>query len=293
MVCRDSLKDNQMDLFLPYFKMALFMRVHRTVALIALCTILFQYPKFTSAKNRPTRSDQTPVVATGTLDGPADNAEAAGDGSGPDADDEPPQLKQQKKLLKIYKEHFREKRKEQISVAESLVAKSDYSRQYSLAKALMDQVFRQLRQSQKNLTDIVLIELPPIPAQNMSILDSLVNVWENTALLGDVILRLPDISHRMIDNHKLRREVLSWAVHLCQDSPVYLEEHRKQLELVLQEMNMADVPDPSYSNPFSEANMRAKQEEAEETHRLQQLAVDRLRRRRARGPRLSQLRVDL
>lgn len=160
----------------------------------------------------------------------------------PGDDTEPLQLKQQKKLLKIYQEYFREKRIEQIAVAESFVAKADYSRQYNLAKVLMDQVFRQLRQSQKNLTDVVLSELPAIPAQNMSILDSLVNVWENTALLGDVILRLPDISHRMIDNHKLRREVLSWAVRLCQDSPVYLEEHRKQLDLVLQEMEMADTP---------------------------------------------------
>eukprot|EP00035_Acanthoeca_spectabilis_P035612 m.35561 g.35561 ORF g.35561 m.35561 type:complete len:262 (+) comp7453_c0_seq1:173-958(+) len=198
--------------------------------------------------------------------------------------------KSEAKTLKLYQEAFREKRVVQVATAESIVDKGDYVKQYALVKVLVDPTFRTLRQAQKNLTGVDLASLPPIPNKNRTILESALNVWEGTALLGDLILRLPDILHRMIDNHALRKEVLNWAVRLCAVSPMYEPTHRTQLELVLQEMGLADVPDPTYSNPFSEASRRKRAIERAAAKAAQEAEIERLIERKRRGPQLSRRR---
>eukprot|EP00038_Savillea_parva_P021397 m.34594 g.34594 ORF g.34594 m.34594 type:complete len:290 (+) comp5158_c0_seq2:76-945(+) len=192
--------------------------------------------------------------------------------------------------IKVYRQSFEEKRSIQIATAESLASKDDYSKQYALAKVLVDPIFRTLRQAQKNLTGVNLTALPAVPNKNRTILTAVVSTWEGTAMLGDVILRLPDILHRMIDNHALRREVLNWAVRLCLTSPIVSGPHRKHMSLVLQEMGMADVPDPTYSNPFSEVSKRKRAAEREAARAAQEREIERLVRKRGRGPLLSRYR---
>jgi hypothetical protein len=60
----------------------------------------------------------------------------------------------------------------------------------------------------------------------------------------------------MVDKHPVRRQVMGWAMGVCERSPLFSGVQGKQLQLVRQEMSMADVMDPSYSNPFSEDSLR-------------------------------------
>ena len=160
--------------------------------------------------------------------------------------------------LKSYQQHFAVKRAEQVRAAEDIWAKGEYVMRYGLAKAVLDEMFRTLRRAQRNLTGVDLAALPPVPTDNATLLEHLVLTWENTAFFGDLVLRLPDIVHAMVDGHRVRMEVIAWALNLCRDSAVYSDTHRKQLELTMQEMGLAD-PDPNYVNPFRERAIAAAQ----------------------------------
>jgi hypothetical protein len=65
-------------------------------------------------------------------------------------------------------------------------------------QVLADTSFRTLRRAQKNLTSVEVSQLPAVPISNRTVLVSLIHVWESTALLGDLVLRLPDIMHLQV-----------------------------------------------------------------------------------------------
>jgi hypothetical protein len=194
-------------------------------------------PKAPSEEERA----QMPVVAQGSL----------GDSSSKTALSEAD-------AIKSYAMHFAVKRAEQVKLAEDLWAKPEWTVRYRLVKVALDELFRTLRRAQRNLTGVDLAALPAVPVANASILEHLVLTWENTALFGDLALRLPDIVHSLVDTHKVRMEVLAWALELCLASPAFPETHRRQLELTQQEMSLV-AADPNYINPFRERDIDAAQ----------------------------------
>ena len=264
-----------------------------------------------------------------------------------------------------------------------------------MTKLLLDEVFSTLRAAQRNISDVDLAALPPFPLHNQSILHDLTVVWEKTALLGDLTLRLPDLvrnhaqqqsrtsaateqqqsrnstlhgrlrclpvsfifrsflpprvslphaptnssppslpslpcsfisspspthpytylytSHNIIyhttnkytptkkpklkvhaqtDNHNVRMQVAEWAIGVCEPSPMYEGVHGTQLGLVRQELRIADEVDPSYINPFSDANLKKQKVEHLRKQRLEQKTADKLEKKETRGPRLSILRNE-
>ena len=102
------------------------------------------------------------------------------------------------------------------------------------------------RAAQRNISDIDLAALPPFPLHNQSILRDLTVVWEKTALLGDLTLRLPDLVHAQCDNHNVRMSVAEWAIGLCETAPLFQGAHGQQLGLIRQELHIADKVDPKY-----------------------------------------------
>jgi hypothetical protein len=80
--------------------------------------------------------------------------------------------------------------------------------------------------------------------------------------------------------------VLEWGIRLCLESPVWDDTQRRQLDIVLQEMGMEERP-PGYVNPFSEAARRKRSEDRAAAELAQKTAIERLMRKRSRGPMLS------
>lgn len=80
-----------------------------------------------------------------------------------------------------------------LLIAIAFVFNFRYSDRYKMTKLLLDEVFSTLRAAQRNISDVDLAALPPFPLHNQSILHDLTVVWEKTALLGDLTLRLPDL----------------------------------------------------------------------------------------------------
>ena len=109
-----------------------------------------------------------------------------------------------------------------------------------------------------------------------------------------MLLRLPDISHRAINNHKIRKEVIFWAIQTCYGSPMYDATQQQQLDLMLQETKLAKQIDPDYENPFADETIRRKKVEMLEVRELQIAELEKLKRRKDRKPTLShEFRFDL
>lgn len=87
-----------------------------------------------------------------------------------------------------------------LLIAIAFVFNSRYSDRYKMTKLLLDEVFSTLRAAQRNISDVDLAALPPFPLHNQSILHDLTVVWEKTALLGDLTLRLPDLVRNQHSN---------------------------------------------------------------------------------------------
>lgn len=57
-------------------------------------------------------------------------------------------------------------------------------------------------------------------------------VFENTAMFGDLVLRLPDIVHSIYDKNKDWQLLLGWCYWFCKESGVFDETNGKLLHLV-------------------------------------------------------------
>jgi len=57
-------------------------------------------------------------------------------------------------------------------------------------------------------------------------------VLENTAFLGDLALRLPDITHTLLDANSDWKSLSSWAVMFCNDTRILVDKDAEHLSLV-------------------------------------------------------------
>ena len=58
------------------------------------------------------------------------------------------------------------------------------------------------------------------------------SVLENTAFFGEVLLRLPDISHEIYSKRKDWLEIMTWAVKFAEKTKVFEGVHGTFLNLV-------------------------------------------------------------
>ena len=57
-------------------------------------------------------------------------------------------------------------------------------------------------------------------------------IAENTAFFGDIVLRLPDITHDILKRNQEWDITLKWSVGFCNDTDLYEGTDRKLLHLV-------------------------------------------------------------
>jgi hypothetical protein len=201
------------------------------------------------------------------------------------------------KVIEKYKQYFTFKRKEQTNAAEQILAKTEYAYRYELTRKLVDEIFKTLRKAQRHLEAVVDLRrsdaLQEDIVLNVTTFDAAVSVWENTAFLGDLLLRLPNMVHQMIDGHLVRTQLVVWAVEASKASGVFVSPHHLQLDLILQELRLAAEIDPLYVNPFSEDELKKKEAAMLEERKKRKAKEQEQRRKEARRPRLSDPRDDL
>lgn len=83
----------------------------------------------------------------------------------------------------------------------------------------------------------------------MSCLAALANILENTALFGDIVLRLPDVAHEVLRARHEWDVLLRWCLGFSTQTRLLDPATTRLVSLVGQELGIA-AREPGYHNPY-------------------------------------------
>ncbi|XP_057313813.1 coiled-coil domain-containing protein 134-like [Hydractinia symbiolongicarpus] len=188
----------------------------------------------------------------------------------------------------LYKYGFKVKRGEQVEGIKRILKIGDYSKRYSMVKILLEKLFKVLISAKLKVTEGGYIPGDEFP-DDQEKLDDLGHVFENVAFFGDLLLRCPDITHKLYDKNQEWKIAMNWGVVFSNETDIFTGANAVMLNLVAQELEI--IPrDENYVNPYKEANIKAeqrkKQKEEERLKQQKEESKQKKKVKKRRGPRL-------
>lgn len=184
--------------------------------------------------------------------------------------------------IDMYRRMFEKHRVMQLDAVKSIQTFGDHAQRHQLVKIMIQQLFRVLSEGKVNLTQWGFMPGDPFP-MNTTVRDAMSKVLENVAMFGDLMLRLPDITHEIFDKNKEWQLILGWGVWFCNESKIFQGTSAKLLTLMAQEVNL--IPkDEHYVNPFKQENIMKEQMKFKDSKAKSKAKK---KKERKKGPRLS------
>ncbi|XP_063413972.1 coiled-coil domain-containing protein 134-like [Mytilus trossulus] len=189
-----------------------------------------------------------------------------------------------------YKRLFVEHRHIQLEAVKSLQGFDDNTRKYKLVNVMLQKLFLVLGEARQNLTQWGFVPgTDPFP-ENETVREAFSKVVENTAMFGDLVLRLPDVVHGVFDKNTEWNSLIGWCVWFSVESKVFDGGSEKLLNLMSQEINLIPKED-DYINPFTEENQKLKEkamkEVLESAKSKGKLKSTKKKKEKKKGPRMS------
>ncbi|PVD35082.1 hypothetical protein C0Q70_06363 [Pomacea canaliculata] len=136
----------------------------------------------------------------------------------------------------------------QLSAVKSMQRFGNQEAQFKLVNVMLTQLFKNLHDARQNLTMWGFLPGDEFP-QNETIRESMSKVFENTALFGDMVLRMPKAVHEFYDRNREWQLLLAWSYGFCNQSQVFEGSGETLLNLMGQEVNL--VPKSAdFVNPY-------------------------------------------
>lgn len=152
-----------------------------------------------------------------------------------------------------YVKLFEHQRAIQIDAVKSLQKSSmKYDRKYKLIETMLRDLFNVLEQAKNNLTSAGFVPGDPFP-EKQPLRDAMSKVFENTAMFGDLILRLPDLTHDIYSKNKNWEFLIGWGVWFSMESGIFKGPHEKLLTLMSMEIGLQEK-DETYVNPYKHSD---------------------------------------
>ncbi|CAB4039954.1 Hypothetical predicted protein, partial [Paramuricea clavata] len=82
-----------------------------------------------------------------------------------------------------------------MMAVENIIKMNDYEKQYRIINMIFEKLFKTVQDAKNEITTSGYIPGEEFPAEQKQ-KEAIGHIVENTALLGDVVLRLPDIAHK-------------------------------------------------------------------------------------------------
>ena len=152
---------------------------------------------------------------------------------------------------------FKYKRQIQLEAISGLLNLAKYEAKYDMVSRMFDKIFELHVKSWSLIQNSDFIPggedplaMPPLP-QDGRVLESLSTVLENCALVGDVILRLPSIAHRLLLKNSEWMTSVKHCITFCQSTRLLDPITQEMFNLAAQELNL--VPrSANFTNPYRE-----------------------------------------
>lgn len=188
--------------------------------------------------------------------------------------------------LALYRRIFKQKRLEQMMAVENIIKMNDYEKQYRIINMIFEKLFKTVQDAKNEITTSGYIPGEEFPAEQKQ-KEAIGHIVENTALLGDVVLRLPDIAHKIFSKNKEWELLTLWSLSFTNSTTIYDEVDSKLLNLMAQELKL--IPrDPNYFNPFTDEAKRKRTKAGKEVpNSSKHENKSHKKKKNARGPRLS------
>ncbi|XP_018007198.1 coiled-coil domain-containing protein 134 [Hyalella azteca] len=190
------------------------------------------------------------------------------------------------KDLLIFQHLFDERRKEHQAAVQTLMAMPDSTKQQKMITLTLEKVFQVLSSSQEKLRLAGYVPGNEFPEQE-DVRDALSQTLETTCLLGEVLLHLPSLTHKVLDKlQDQHKTLLAWGVFFTAHSSFLSENTRRLVHLMTQELGLAER-DPDYINPY------ANKKQPTGTNEAQKKTKARKKKSFKKGPTLSRHYGDL
>ncbi|KAK7096710.1 coiled-coil domain-containing protein 134-like [Littorina saxatilis] len=186
--------------------------------------------------------------------------------------------------MEHYKKLFSEQRAMQLNAVKSMQKFGSQEAKFKLVGVMLHQLFKNLQDSSQNLTAWGYTPGDEFP-ENKTVRETVSKVLENTALFGDMLLRMPQAVHEFYDKNRDWHLLMRWAFTFSNESGVFEGPHETMLNLMGQEAGL--IPkSPNYVNPF----LAAQEEEGREkipVSVVSKKAKEKKQKKIAKGPRMS------
>ncbi|XP_014250239.1 coiled-coil domain-containing protein 134-like [Cimex lectularius] len=188
----------------------------------------------------------------------------------------------------IFRNLYKAERAEQLAAVKSLLKLGKEDKQKQMVQTIAQKVFEVIKKSKKTLENARYIPGESNFPWDENVRDALSNVLENTAFFGDIILRLPDISHEVLKDNLEWNYLLKWGLFFTKQTALVDQKTHIMLTLVNQEMNYTERH-VNFTNPFRKKSIALAKEEI----LLTMKPKPKKRKTIPKGPRLSRRTDDL
>ncbi|XP_011498928.1 PREDICTED: coiled-coil domain-containing protein 134-like [Ceratosolen solmsi marchali] len=156
---------------------------------------------------------------------------------------------------KLFKRLFLERRKEHLQAIKNLKDINNYERQYKMIDALSQKIIDVIKIKKSHLEDFTDLKLAnisfstDIEAKKYDVRDAMSSVLENIAFFGDIVLNLPDITHRILRTQPQWNSTIQWSFHFLNKTRDWLDNSTLgMVNLAMQELDIVQK-EANYFNP--------------------------------------------
>lgn len=151
---------------------------------------------------------------------------------------------------------FVRRREEHKTLLDHFQRNEKYDRKFKLLEIGINQILTILRDNRQKVVNEDYSASRGFPLTT-TLIDAFTLIVENTCLIGDLILHMPDMSEKILSKDKEWKEILDWAVQFTLSVPDVIDARTvKMLSLVDQEINIEKRTN-NYVNPYREPEQPA------------------------------------
>ena len=188
---------------------------------------------------------------------------------------------------------FKEKRRQQISAVKTLQSFGRYEQKYEMISNIFNKLFEVEEKAKQAIEDSDYVLGGRLPEEGQT-LEALSQVVENCAFFGDVVLRLPDISQRVLTSSPKYESLYKWCISFSMATDLLDKNTQKMFDLLAQELGLVPKSE-SYVNPYK-TNKKSKVKPLEPNganSKTSNPKNNKIKKPTRKGPRLSKIRTEL
>ncbi|KYN16650.1 hypothetical protein ALC57_11159, partial [Trachymyrmex cornetzi] len=160
------------------------------------------------------------------------------------------------------KKLFAQRRKDHIEAVQTLLKMDNYERLYKMIAMLVEKAVEVIESSKSVLEKADFLQNNSSFPEDANVKDALSNILENIVLFGDIVLHLPDITHRILRTQPGWNSTIHWSLNFANQTRYLLNKSTiTMFRLVEQELNITER-DPAYLNPYRSAAHAGQREDS-------------------------------